>query len=267
MKKLPRRGGRPSREAAALLQDRILDIATELFLAEGYGETTIELVAKLARISKRTFYHRFPDKAALFGAVVHRIVARLRPPDVADLFAGNNLEEILTRLARVILRAALTPQALALHRVILAEAGRFPALAAAVADRPASQEAIERIAHLLQREATAKRITLDAPQFAATQFLQMVVALPQRRALGLGVPMTPGELDAWARQTTNLFVNGCRGWTGRTPRASAARPAMRSIASRIRAPKPSESRTRPLLDWCDSRSGSSSGIHRRRPCG
>jgi TetR/AcrR family transcriptional regulator, mexJK operon transcriptional repressor len=215
VKTLPRRGGRPSREAAALLQDRILDTATELFLAEGYGETTIELVSKRARISKRTFYHRFPDKAALFGAVVHRIVGRLRPPAVSDLFVGNSLEETLTRLARAILRAALAPQALALHRVILAEAGRFPALAAVVADRPASQEAIERIAELLQREATAKRIALDAPQFAATQFLQMVVALPQRRALGLGVPMTPAELDAWARQTTNLFVNGCRGWSKR----------------------------------------------------
>jgi len=211
VKKLARRGGRPSREAAALIQDRILEIATELFLAEGYGETTIELVAKRARISKRTFYHRFSDKAALFGAVVHRIVDGLRPPDVSDLFVGANLDEMLTRLARAILRAALNPQALALHRVILAEAGRFPGLAAVVAERSASREAIERIADLLQREASAKRLALDAPQFAATQFLQMVVALPQRRALGLGVPMTAPELDAWARQTTDLFLNGCRG--------------------------------------------------------
>lgn len=214
VKKSPRRGGRPSREAAALLRDRILDIASELFLAEGYGETTIELVAKRARISKRTFYHRFPDKAALFGAVVHRIVDRLRPPNVPDLFVGGSLEEILTRLAQAILRAALNPQALALHRVILAEAGRFPALAAAVADRSASQEAIERIGALLQREATAEGIALDASNFAATQFLQMVVALPQRRALGMGVPMTAAELDAWACQTAYLFLNGCRGMTG-----------------------------------------------------
>ncbi|HET6307753.1 MAG TPA: helix-turn-helix domain-containing protein, partial [Rhodopila sp.] len=65
-----RRGGRPSREQAALLGDRILDVATELFLAEGYGATSIEAVAQRARISKRTFYHRFPDKAALFDAVL-----------------------------------------------------------------------------------------------------------------------------------------------------------------------------------------------------
>lgn len=214
MKKSPRRGGRPSREEAALLGDRILEIATELFLDMGYGETTIELVAKRAGISKRTFYHRFSDKAALFGAVVHRIVDRLRPPDVSNLFIGGSLKEILTRLARAILRAALNPQALALHRVILAEASRFPELAAVVADRSPGQEAIERIGALLQREATAKRLTLIASRFAATQFLHMVIALPQRRALGMGVPMTQSELDTWARQTTNLFLNGCRGWTG-----------------------------------------------------
>ena len=207
VKRPRRRGGRPSREAAALFQDRILDIATELFLAEGYSETTIELVANRARISKRTFYHRFSDKADLFRAVVHRIVGRLKPPDVSGLFIGGSLEEILIRLARIILQAALDPQALGLHRIILAEAGRFPTLAAVVADRSASQEAVERIADLLAREAGRRRLP-DSTRFAATQFLQMVVALPQRRALGMGIPMTPAELDAWARQTTELFLNG-----------------------------------------------------------
>jgi len=216
VKKAPRRGGRPSREASALLADRILEIATELFLAEGYGGTTIELVAKQALVSKRTFYHRFPDKPALFGAVVHRIIDRLRPADVSGLFAGSALEEILTRLARAILRAALHPQALALHRVILAEGGRFPELAVAVADRSAGREAVERIGTLLQSHATTKDMPLDAAHFAATQFLQMVIALPQRRALGMGKPMTPSELEVWARQTAKLFLNGCRGWAGRT---------------------------------------------------
>jgi TetR/AcrR family transcriptional regulator, mexJK operon transcriptional repressor len=211
LKKAPRRGGRPSREAAALLQEKILDVATLLFLAEGFGETTIERVAERARISKRTFYHRFPDKAALFGAVVHRIVDRLRPPDVSGLFAGGTLEAILKRLARVILLAALDPQALSLHRVIVAEAGRFPALAAAVADRSASQEAVTRIGDLLRREAGGARVTPEGARFAAAQFLQMIVSLPQRRALGMGVPMSAPELDAWADQTTDLFLNGWRG--------------------------------------------------------
>jgi AcrR family transcriptional regulator len=113
----PRRGGRPSRAAAALLGERILDAATELFLAEGYDGTSIEAVAQRARISKRTFYHRFPDKAALFGAVVHRIVEQLRPPAGTPLYEGGNLD-VLRRLARLLLRAALMLMALSLNRLI-----------------------------------------------------------------------------------------------------------------------------------------------------
>jgi TetR/AcrR family transcriptional repressor of mexJK operon len=213
MKKPQRRGGRPSREASALLGDRILEVATELFLDLGYGATSIEQIVTRARISKRTYYHRFPDKAALFAAVVRRIIDRLRPPNAAGMFVGGSLDEILTRLAKAILRAALNPQALALHRVILAESGRFPELAAIVADRSAGREAIERIGALLQRDVSTRGLSLDTSHFAATQFLQMVIASPQRRALGMGVPMTAAELDVWARQTITLFLSGCRGWT------------------------------------------------------
>ena len=213
--KKPRRGGRPSREASALLGDRILEVATELFLDLGYGATSIEQIVARARISKRTFYYRFPDKAALFAAVVRRIADGLRPPAVAGLFVGGSLEEVLTRLAEAILRAVLHPQALALHRVILAESGRFPELAEVVANRSAGREAIERIGALLQRDVTTRGLSLDASHFAATQFLQMVIASPQRRALGIGIPMTAAELDVWARQSITLFLSGCRGWIER----------------------------------------------------
>ena len=211
MKKSPRQGGRPSREAAERLGDLILDTATESFLEVGYGETTIEQIAKRAGISKRTFYHRYPDKAALFGAVVRRIVDRLRPPEVSYLFEGDDLEVVLTRLARVILRAALNPQALALHRVILSEAGRFPELAAVVAERSAGREAVERIATLLLGKTGGKERLMPAARFAAQQFLQLVIALPQRRALGLGPPMKQAELDRWAAESTRLLLGGWRG--------------------------------------------------------
>ena len=213
------RPGRPSREQALLLGDRILDIAADLFLEIGYGDTTIELVAEKARISKRTLYARYPDKATLFGAVVHRIVSRLRPPDVSGLFVGGTLEEILTRLAGIILHAALDPQALALHRVIMAEATRFPDLAVAMSERSAGREAIERISGLLQREASGERLSDEMARFAAIQFMQMVIASPQRRALGQGVAMSNRELDTWATQTVSLFLGGYRGWTQHSRRS------------------------------------------------
>ncbi len=208
---VPRRGGRPSRQQAARLGERILDAATHLFLSHGYGVTSIDAVARRARISKRTFYHRFDDKPALFVAVVHRIIDRLRSPGDVELLVGD-LPEVLQRLARFILRAALLPQALALNRMLVAESGRFPKLAAVVTERGVTDEAIRFFAGILEREIRAGNLALDNPAFAAQELLYMIIALPQRRAMGFGAPMTSAELDAWARDVVNLFLNGCRGW-------------------------------------------------------
>ena len=207
----PRRGGRPSRQQAARLGERILDVATHLFLSHGYGATSIDAVARRARISKRTFYHRFDDKPALFVAVVHRIIDRLRSPGDVELLVGD-LPEVLQRLARFILRAALLPEALALNRVLVAESARFPKLATVATERGVTDEAIRFIAGILEREIRAGNLALDNPTFAARQLLYMIIALPQRRAMGFGAPMTPAELDAWAHDVVNLFLNGCRGW-------------------------------------------------------
>lgn len=213
-----RRGGRPPRRESERLGERILDAATELFLLHGYGVTSIEAVARHAHVSKRTFYHRFADKRALFAAVVHRIIDRLRPPAGLPSFAGEPLELVLRTLAGLILHAALAPEAVALNRLIVAESARFPELAAAVTAEGSTQGAIRLIEGLLERERSAGRLALAVPGFAAEQFLWMVMTVPQRRATGLGVPMTTAEREAWTRDVVALFLNGCRGETKETKR-------------------------------------------------
>jgi len=57
--------------------------ATELFLADGYTATTLEAVARRARVGARTVYLRFGTKAALFKRVVDvAIVGDTLPVDV-----------------------------------------------------------------------------------------------------------------------------------------------------------------------------------------
>jgi AcrR family transcriptional regulator len=207
-----RRGGRPSQEASEQLGELILDAATDLFLTHGFGATSIEAVAQRVRISKRTFYHRFPDKAALFAAVVHRIITRLRPASGVPSIEGD-VATVLDRLAALILHAALSPQAIALHRLTVAESARFPELAAMIAREGSTEEAIRLLAAVLERETAARRLHVDDAVFAARQFLQMVIALPQRRAMGLGAPMSSRELAAWPRKVVDFFLHGCRAAT------------------------------------------------------
>jgi TetR/AcrR family transcriptional regulator, mexJK operon transcriptional repressor len=205
-----RRGGRPSRAASEQLGELILDTATQMFLAQGFGDTSIDAVALHLRMSKRTFYHRFPDKEALFAAVVHRIIQRLRPAANIPLIEGADIGAVLEHLAMLILKAAVSPQAIALNRLIVAESARFPELARVLAHEGATEEAITLIAGLLAREVTSGRLQTDDTPFAAQQFLQMVVTLPQQRAMGLGKPMSPRELREWPRKVVDLFLHGCR---------------------------------------------------------
>ncbi len=179
-----------------------------MLLEQGYGATTIEAIAQRARVSKRTFYHRFADKTALMTAVVVRLIDALRPPAGVPLIEGANLREQLEHLAALILHAALTPRALALHRLVVAESARFPDLARSVAQAGGRQEAVRLIVDLLQGQAGQSRLDGAQAAFAAEQFLQLVVSLPQLRALGLGTPFTAADVPAWTRHSVALFLDG-----------------------------------------------------------
>jgi AcrR family transcriptional regulator len=197
----PNRGGRPSKQDAPLLTERILDAATELFLRDGYGAASLEAVASAAGVSKRTLYARFAGKPALFQVVVARLVARWLPAFDAGLGHAQGLEATLLTAARIILATALMPEALALHRLIVAEIGRFPELGRVLHDAGAGV-GHERLAALLGRAGVAD------PVWAADQFMTLVLSVPQRRALGLGVALDEAAREDWAARAVALFLRG-----------------------------------------------------------
>ena len=205
-----RRGGRPARGDAPLIGEKILAAATDLFLTRGFGATSIEAVAARVQISKRTFYHRFRDKADLFRAVMERLLRRWLPQFDAAFEEPAPVAEILARSARRMLAVALEPEALALRRLLLTEAERFPELVG-IAIKEGATKGIERVAQLLAEATRAGSLQVADPLFAAIQFQEMVLSVPMRRAMGFGEPLTEAELDDWANRSVALFLHGCGG--------------------------------------------------------
>jgi AcrR family transcriptional regulator len=56
-------------------RERILEAAQDLFLRNGLRGTTMEAIAREARIAKPTLYAHFPDKDAVFLAILEQILA------------------------------------------------------------------------------------------------------------------------------------------------------------------------------------------------
>ena len=125
------RYGRPRRELAGQVEERILDAAGRVFLEHGFQGASVDEIAEAASAGKPTIYARFPSKQALFTAVIERLVRRNTSLD-AFACAGGSIEERLDALAALILTRVLTPETIGLIRVSVAEARRFPDLAISV---------------------------------------------------------------------------------------------------------------------------------------
>ena len=193
----------------------MLDAATDLFLRDGYGTTSLEAVAAAAGVSKRTLYARFSGKAALLQMVVARLVTNWLPAFDAEIGQGSGLRDTLLGSARVMLATALTPQALGLYRLIIAEIGRFPELALVMRDAGAAA-GTDRLANVM---ATAG---ITDPIWAAEQFMALVLSVPQRRGLGLGSPLDTAGREVWAKRAVDLFLDGLSVSDGRALEAEDA---------------------------------------------
>jgi AcrR family transcriptional regulator len=170
-------------------------------LRDGYGTTSLEAVAAAAGVSKRTLYARFSGKAALLQVVVARLVTNWLPAFEAEIGQGGSLRDTLLGSARVMLATALTPQALGLYRLIIAEIGRFPELAVVMRDSGAGA-GTERLAGVM----AAAGVT--DPVWAAEQFMALVLSVPQRRGLGLGSLLDTAAQEVWAKRSVDLFLQG-----------------------------------------------------------
>ena len=95
------RSGRPPRELAGEVDERILDAAAKVFLERGFDGASIDEIAEVAHAGKPTIYARFANKRALFTAVVMRIVAQIEHFQ-SDVPTEATIEERLADLARAV---------------------------------------------------------------------------------------------------------------------------------------------------------------------
>src|SRR6202453_2892614 len=85
----PVRYGRPPREHAGRVEERILDAAGRVFLEHGFQGASVDEIADAASAGKPTIYARFPNKQALFTAVIERLVRRNTSLDALSCASGS----------------------------------------------------------------------------------------------------------------------------------------------------------------------------------
>lgn len=183
----------------------ILCAAGDLFMQSGYGETSVDAIARAAGVSKATLYAHFPSKEALFATIIHEAcrthlpVASLLPERVVDLRSA------LCAMGRDLLRFLLQDRALAIHRVVTAECHRFPELGRAFYDNGPGLFR-QALAAWLERQREAGRLHPSDMAVAADQLVGLLRAgLHLRATLGIATP-TEAEIDATVQAAVDTFL-------------------------------------------------------------
>jgi len=184
----------PATRRGELRREALLQAAQQVFLEKGYAATSIEDVVERTGGSKATLYAYFGNKEGLFGEMIAaRCDEFLASMEIPKRVEGS-IEQTLTAFGHRVLKLFLDPKRIAMLRGLMAESARFPELAERLyASGPQRGRAM--VAEFLRGQHEAGTIHCPQPELSALQFMEMVKAHAQYRAL-LGLPPFPPDLDA-----------------------------------------------------------------------
>jgi TetR/AcrR family transcriptional regulator, mexJK operon transcriptional repressor len=203
-----RKRGRPTAGERREREAEILASALGAFLFSGYGGCTLDELATAARVTKRTLYAYFGDKAALFAAMVRHLAAAV------SLDAASDIDTLETLAARVVYRVH-SDELVGLHRLVIAESARFPELAE-ILHSSGDARHVARLAEHIRAERDPASAELAEPLFS------LLLGEKHRRRL-LGLDPAPSPLQAVAHADTALGLLGLRRAAGAAPLWPASR--------------------------------------------
>ncbi len=187
-------------------REEIAAVAERVFLARGFAETTMQMIAAEACASKETLYRHFGSKEGLISEIMRCRSAQIIGGD-DELPDDGPPDETLRAIGRNLLRVVLKLDSLALLRGVIAEAPRAPELARIFYEQGPART-LGKLARYLGAATRRGELCCADPELAAKLFLGAVVGNRQLREL-----VTPGsdvfgeeEIRTHVEEAVSLFL-------------------------------------------------------------
>jgi TetR/AcrR family transcriptional regulator, mexJK operon transcriptional repressor len=197
-----------ARDAGNVRVHRILAAARTLFLKLGYGETSMDAIARHAGVSKATVYSHFAGKDALFAALIVSECRHLSDQIGQRALDKPDIRDALLQVAHDFNNLLCGGYGLTMYRIVVAEVPRFPELGRVFYDSGPTIM-IDRIANLLHQAADRGLLKIGDPRVAAIQFISLIRGeLQLTRVLGLKkASKNPAD---YVEASVDLFLAGYR---------------------------------------------------------
>ena len=161
--------------------------AKDVFLRHGFEGASMDGIAAAAGVSKMTVYRYFRSKEELFAGVIRDLCERIIDEDLERMLERRP-EEALRGFARKMVTILFARDTVELHRIVIAESRRFPALGR-LFYKSGPETCIAMLAAYLERHSSRKTLNLRNPRRTAEEFLELLRGYAHLRVL-LGVQKT-----------------------------------------------------------------------------
>jgi AcrR family transcriptional regulator len=197
---VPEQPLRLSLRAEQVLQTRSALIAAgrRLFGRQGFAATSVEDVAREARVTTGALYHHFPNKTALFETVFQQIHSELLEASAQAAAQATDEREILADGFEGFLNAVLEPD---VQQILIIDAPAVLGLARFT--ELDERGAVEVIVSLLQSATEAGRMSVPDPETMARLLLG---ALTRGGMLIAGSPDPHTTRDTVARAIRDMLA-------------------------------------------------------------
>jgi AcrR family transcriptional regulator len=160
----------------------ILTAASQLFRSRGYGDTSMDAVAREADVSKATLYVYFSGKRELFAAVIAAEGDRNSRALIAGEAGQEEIRAKLLRFGGAILALLLAPETVGAYRMVTAEAHRFPEIGSVFYENGPGR-LLTRLEEFFSAAMASGKLRDANPRRAAEQFIGLIRGDLQLRAL------------------------------------------------------------------------------------
>src|SRR5437764_15411488 len=106
-------------EQVAQTRAALVEAGLRLFGSQGYAATSVEDLAKEARVTTGALYHHFPTKTALFETVFLEVHGELLSASASAAEGSSDLLEVLAAGFEAFLDAVMKPE---VQRIVVTEA-------------------------------------------------------------------------------------------------------------------------------------------------
>lgn len=181
-KSLRAKSGRPKSKEK---REQILNCATNLFLHNGFINSSMDMIAKEAGVSKQTVYSHFNSKDELYTAVIDA-KCKQYSFDAGRLESHKrSLNDILMDVAYQVVELLQDPKVIAMYKVVISEASNSPHVAE-LFWRAGPLQSVETVAQIISAnsspevtKAKAKAISTDFFNLLKSDFhMRSILQLP-----------------------------------------------------------------------------------------